>query len=186
MTSSASIPPNQVLNGQFLRRRFHPLRKLKNAIIACTLCATLILLTFSSASGFVFNVPKAKGVGGDPIKYSFRLGSGEKISFYFESRNATVIADFVEIAADNSIVNQTQIYGTSWKYEKSHPFPWTLNITVNASILYSGVGIDFYAKYTFIRTTGFILSVSVAITAAAMGIVCVYLLITKRKVEEKA
>jgi len=162
------------------------LRKQKNAIIACTICAALLLLTFSNASGFVFNVPKAKGVGGDPIKYSFRLGSGEKISFYFESRNATVIADFVEIAADNSIVNQTQIYGTSWKYEKIYPFPWSLNITINASILYTGIGIDFYAKYTYVRTSGFILSTSVAIAAAVTGIMCVYLLVTKRKVEEKA
>jgi hypothetical protein len=162
------------------------LRKLKSALIACIFCTAFLLLTFSSARGFVFNVPKAAGVGSDPIKYLFNLGAGERISFYFESRNATVDADFVEIAADNSIINQTRVYGRSWIYEQDHPFPWTLNITINATAIYSGVAIDFYAKYTYMRTSGFTLSIVVAVAAAAILIICVYLLNTKRKVEEKA
>ncbi len=158
----------------------------RNIIIACMLCAAVVLLSFTSVRGLVFDVPKAKGVGSDPIKYSFNLGAGEGISFFFESRNATVFADFVEIAADKSILNQTEVYGRSWQYEKVHPFPWTLNITINATLLYSGVGIDFYAKYTYMRTSGSILSIAVAIAAAVIGCICVYLLIAKRKVEEKA
>ncbi len=158
----------------------------RNLAIACTLCATFLLLSFTSVRGFVLDVPKAAGVGSDPIKYSFNLGAGEGITFSFESRNATVVADFVEIAADASIVNQTQVTGMTWKYQKVHPFPWTLNITINATAAYTGTKIDFYAQYTYMRTSGSVLSIVVGTAAAAIGSICVYLLIAKRKVEEKA
>nr|MDO8084043.1 hypothetical protein [Candidatus Sigynarchaeum springense] len=161
------------------------MRLLKNAAVAASLCATLLLFAFTSVAGFVLDIPKARGVGNDPIKYSFELGADERISFFFESRNATVDATIAEIRLNGTSIEMSLTNITSYAYEQSRPYAWTLNVTINATAGYGGVAIDFYAKYTFMRTSGLVLSITVAIAAAGIGVICVYLLIAKRKVEEK-
>ncbi|MEX2717859.1 MAG: hypothetical protein Q6370_016305 [Candidatus Sigynarchaeota archaeon] len=164
------------------------MRPFKIATITAFLCTMLLTFTFTNVAGFVFDIPKAKGVGNDPIKYSFELGANERISFFFEAKNATVNVNFTEIAADGMIplFDLDLVNVTTYSYERSRPFAWILNITINATAGYTGNKIDFYAKYTFMRTSGLILSIAVAIAASVIGATCVYLLIANRKVEEKA
>jgi hypothetical protein len=161
----------------------------KTLILTGLVLVALISIAARPAMGFVLNIPKQAGVGSDPIKYSFDLGAGEEISFELHSENATIEASIIEIAAANHSIFSTSLYiGNDTTIIKSHNFAWTLNITINATASYTGSRIDFYAKYTFMKTSGNYLSWIVAGAAGVIGIVFLYALVSKREraVEAKA
>nr|MDO8111897.1 hypothetical protein [Candidatus Sigynarchaeota archaeon] len=153
-------------------------------ILATMVGLSLIALSMNSSQALVLDRPKAKGVGNDPIKYKFNLDPGEGLQFSFVSSNATVEAVFIDIRASNrSVVSTSTFTVNQTTYIKTYGFAWTCNITINATASYTGSRIDFYAKYTFIKTSGRIMSYIVAAAAATIGVVFVYLLVKKKTKE---
>lgn len=129
-------------------------------------------LPAQGTKGLVFDIPDEDGVI-VPISYEFELEARDQLVFSFSSNvtmNVTLNYDTTNISAKE------------WSVEMTKDKAWVFNITLKMVGGVAGDKIDFYAKYTIRRYSGIVMSIIVAICAAAMGVVFSYLLVTRGRI----
>ena len=140
------------------------------AFVLISICVAF--LPVQGARGLVFDIPDEDGVI-VPISYEFDLEARDQLQFSFSS-NETMNVTLKH--------NATTFLAKEWSVEMTKNEAWVFNITLKMVGGVAGDKIDFYAKYTIRRYSGEVMSIIVAICAGALGVVFLYLLLTRGRI----
>ncbi|HME53703.1 MAG TPA: hypothetical protein VKM55_15860 [Candidatus Lokiarchaeia archaeon] len=129
----------------------------------------------SSGSSFVLKSYTLSQV--KPQSFKFNIDGGQPLHFSYDA-NTTVIMTLYLVASDGSKTFEREIKNSSYSFDEIRSASWTCNITLYT---FGAKGASVNVRYTYMKTTGIDLSISIAIVAAAMAVFFIWLLVSKRK-----
>jgi hypothetical protein len=119
-----------------------------------------------------------------PQSFKFNIDGGQPLHFTYDA-NVTINMTLYLVASDGSKSIERGIVNSSYSIDENRPTSWTCNITLALVQGYTGVGASVDVRYTFMKTTGMALAISISIVGAAMVVFFIWLLVSKKNQAEK-
>ena len=165
-----------------LMKRF--LLKRRTWLVLAIFMNLAVLSTFaSSGNSYVlksYMLSQAK-----PQSFKFNIDGGQPLHFSYDA-NVTINMTVYLVTSDGSKSIERDITNSSYTLDKTNPTSWICNITLSLVQGYTGIGASVDVRYTFMKTTGIAMAISVAIVAVAMAVFFIWLLASKKNVMERS